>query len=132
MQNKFRAKEKKTGKWVYGEMFGGLLYTHPTTGTHHNGFEFGKEVIEETIGRYVNRKDKDGQELYEDDVFIIDDKIHGVIRYNDSHMGFCISDPKLMNFYDENTTYQMLNQYWWNKYTIKVIGNIHDNKNLLK
>ena len=91
------------------------------------------EVIPETVGQFTGLYDKNGKEIYEWDIVEVDDftnvyasKYIGVVemrrgewcvRYESRIFGECIHRLYFDDFVDRKTT---------------IIGNIHDNPELLK
>ena len=122
---KFRGKSVDTSEWEYGL---------PTYSLKEDKFEIRYplydsdgyrgcsryEVIPETVGQFTGMKDKNGKEIYEGDVV-------EAIRYD----GLVVTG--VVEFRDcsfvINTGY--LTIYTWMDYQIEVIGNIHDNPELL-
>ena len=82
-------------------------------------------VPAETVGQYTNIVDKNGTKIFEGDIVLdeYDFNIVGLVVYNPSRSQFEILDVEHSN-------------YTFNigalKDTLKVIGNIHDNPELLK
>lgn len=77
------------------------------------------EVYPETIGQYTGLKDKNGKEIYEGDIFLYDGRETAVIKWVDELMGFA-------GVFDGDDTESLDCDY------CEIIGNIHDNPELLK
>lgn len=110
---KFRGKRVDNGEWVYGDLIQSFCddkaYIDP-----NNCFDIKHilvnppiEVDKETVGQFIGVLDKNGKKMYEDDVMQI---INGKCKV-DMHY---------------STLYHI------EHHKIEVIGNIHDNKDLLK
>lgn len=122
---KFRGKRIDNGEWVYGSL---IIEKDPIADVLKYfikpfNFLVGKLVVPETIGQYLEAKDRNGKEIYESDI----------VRYNDKHVGVIIwkytsfilellNDKKntIILWYDVDT-----------KNNIEVIGNIYENPELL-
>lgn len=126
---KFRAKNLD-GEWVYG------FYVEEERQTL-NGFEKKYFIVNDgydyvkpdTVGQFTGLYDKDGREIYEGDIIISEELKHTChyVRYMESEAMFVamiIGSPL-----DE---YCGIRQSWIDKFSKKIIGNIHDNPELLK
>ena len=137
---KFRGKRKDTGKWVFGSLVNSL-YKHEDTGepvTHivttdncdscFNTCDSDEEyfacedcfveVDPATVGQYIGLKDKNGREIYEGDIIFRPNEV-GRIEFSEDG-SFLIRFPHHL---------ARLNATWE---PIEVIGNIHDNPELLE
>lgn len=141
---KFRGKSKKTGKWIYGYYLKNRGFDFIVPDEFANGKTWEDyEVIPETVGMFTGLLDKNGKEIYEGDVIEIKEiggygcKRKGVVEYDVNECAFVVRvlrpswvgvvklSTKVQICADMNCTHEYINQY-------TVIGNIHDNPELLK
>lgn len=118
---KFRGKRLDNGEWVYGDLHIRTPFPHI-----HSEIDYGKVNIDpHTVGQFTGLHDKNGKEIYEGDVVVIDGIIRGYVRYNARYWRYEIAaaDEPLEN---ERIPSGRPEKCWM------VIGNIHDNPKLLK
>jgi uncharacterized phage protein (TIGR01671 family) len=121
----FRGKRKDNGKWVYCE-FTRLLYGIIEISER-------TEVDPETVGQYTGLRDKDGEKVFEGDIVQFTYReiiLTGEIVYLPEDMSFGVRDLKNADWKVEGETSPFA--VWRSKDNdFKVIGNIHDNPELL-
>ena len=116
----FRGKRTDNGEWVQGDL-----------SQHKTGEKFIKcgsaissyEVISETVGQYTGLTDKNGKKIFEGDVVKGKDYLRKTLEvcgYIDHENGSFVIVGDFMT------------HYRWLDYEVEVIGNIHDNPELLK
>lgn len=131
----FRGKTVCDGDWIYG----GITWNPSRKKMFiHSDFEDG-EVIPKTVGQYTGLTDKNGTKIFEGDIVkIIDGKeiFIAAVKFGDynqpdkilkTHIGFYFDIANL-------ASYRKDMGYWFGKTfsEIEVIGNIHDNPELLE
>ena len=129
----FRGKRMDDGEWVEGYLVkavGGECMILPVTTEHCGGAEFseGYHCDPTTVGQYTGLKDKNGKRIFEGDVVKTSDITHeGVIQIPGE--SFEIAMRKGCWVMVDREDWDFLET---NHECIRVIGNIHDNQELLK
>ena len=132
----FRGKRADNGEWIEGFCSGEEynLYTHSIEYILRiqplgNCVSLG--VIPETVGQYTGLTDKNGKKIFEGDIAKLkrfEDICIGKIVFNSKTAGFEFWWNVKVGAYGEKATYKANLSVCEN---IEVIGNIHDNPELL-
>ena len=119
---KFRGKRTDTGEWVYGYL------ADETYINDINTIDLSSiEVDPYTVGQYTGLKDRNGKEIYEGDIALMDysafntgkdGQTYAVVRWIDDRAAF---------MWDAG-----LNYYADMRNDVEICGNIHDNPELLE
>lgn len=116
-------------KWVFGSLW--FDTRNKATLIWSEEVEYWVRVDPATVGQYTGLKDKNGKEIYEGDVIrspLSEDKTrpHRIFYYtgNAAFMGALVDRKELC--------YLRLDQDWIYKFGKEVIGNIHDNPELIE
>lgn len=136
----FRGKRKDNGEWVYGYLwcfgFTGKekYYIIPIYASELYVFE----VIPETVGQYTGLTDKNGKKVFEDDVLKIAMVTDGIGTYFHPPLDYPVKVVVkwgLCSWLWEticNDKYYITFPDAWCHYECEMIGNIHDNPELLE
>lgn len=87
-------------------------------------------VIPETVGQYTGLTDKNGKRIFEGAILQCDN-IKGTVKYSDKQAAFTFM-WKRFNLYGGDSFKKCVLADFGKFYDIKLIGNIHDNPELLK
>jgi uncharacterized phage protein (TIGR01671 family) len=127
---KFRGKRIDNGEWICGDLTQSYPNDYPpeikvTWWERKEGFYSTNPVILETVGQYTGLKDKNGVKIYEGD---ISESLAGafVVEWIDDITRFCICWCVNKKLYDKIPLTKELAEM------AEVIGNIHDNPELLE
>lgn len=119
----FRGKRLDNGQWVEGSLIGEDVIVGKIVDFEEDYFttEFWYKVDPETVGQFTGIMDKSGEDLFEGDIYNMgDDNIRYVVVWrNYMFIGKQVG----------NNSYAGLD-YWESE--LKKVGNIYDNKDLLK
>ena len=125
---KFRGKCMCSDEWVYGDLIHKRHDRDALMIQDENGL--GNDVVPESVGQFTGLHDKNGKEIYEGDV-IRGNCGNGEVRHLISFYDMIASFVAEMLPDNDISDYCSLSQIWILKYNKEVIGNIHDNPNLL-
>ena len=118
----FSGKRVDTGEWVEGSLIGNDVIVGKIVEFEEDYFctEFWYKVDPETVGQFTGMTDKKGKKLFEGDVYSMGDKniLYVVIFDKSQFIGKQVGNRSLAGL-----------EYW--KSDIEIIGNIHDNPELL-
>lgn len=124
---KFRGKKFCQDEWIYGS-----LITRGERGADGNFIDTGRgecyPLQQDTIGQFTGLYDKNGEEIYEGDIvrfnqkFLIENIL--LVDYECSHRGG-------FSLCTKEGYYGMFGDAWLEPFYCEVIGNIHDNPELL-
>ena len=136
----FRGKTED-GEWRCGGVLQNEGYSAIIEYSDYHHWHKFVEVIPETVGQYTGLTDKNGKKIFEGDYWIDtdDDYVVLVVEFRNGQFGFVSYGwcGALMPYgYDENAggfgelDYEPMDNYIIDN--IEIIGNIHDNPELLK
>ena len=152
----FRGKRMDDGEWVEGYLVkavGGECMILPVTTEHCGGAEFseGYHCDPTTVGQYTGLKDKNGKRIFEGDIvrYTFDSpddptatenglKVRtGRIFWSDWRASFAVTAGRNLSAALNNDVAvyvrgRQVYEYVRGANTVEVIGNIHDNPELLK
>lgn len=114
----FRGKRTDNGEWVHGYL---LIY-------ENEAYIF-EEVDPDTVGQYTGLKDKNGTKIYEGDILSFSnmrEECTSIVMWNDEIGAWCL---KIKN---ATRIGEFPLGKWLSDEELEVIGNIHDNKELLE
>ena len=127
----FRGKRTDNGKWIYGNYcyvelidksgYEDLIIEQPADGET-------RRVIPKTVGQYTGLKDKNGKRIFEGDI------VYCKSRLDNANMVVIFECGQFRMVLSENYRSYQTNSGFYdiNCFDKEVIGNIHDNPELLK
>ena len=92
-------------------------------------------VDPDTVGQYTGLKDRNGKEIFEGDILLLSDKdTHQELAVVEHGLyGWTFYNPKtVLRYEDGSHTYRAVENYRFMFGTGEIIGNIHDNPELLE
>ena len=130
---KFRG-EQVNDEWCYGSLF---LFEDGSAnifvGTDEEGFGRYYSINPETVGQFTGLLDKDGKEIFEDDIVLFADSEIYKIVYSDQKACFSLDGvgrfADIMTVIAEARQNQLTSLY---NERFQVIGNIHEHLHLME
>lgn len=141
---KYRGRCANTGEWIYGDLIhdcnGKTFISVTGYSALGTGFNCKYSVDPDTVGQFTGLHDKNGREIYEGDIvweYITSQIVCSrVVRYYNAAF---IADSFIkggetsaQNYGYVHERYQTLKYFVDTNIKLEVIGNIHDNPELLK
>lgn len=127
----FRGKRIDNGEWVYGnyaftDVNGKKYFIFQNKPLEH-------EVIPETVGQYTGLTDKNGTKIFEGDIIRFDENLYTVQRECDTPGGYWAETGYILKHigWSDYTSFTSTIDDWKNECQVFIIGNIHDNPELL-
>lgn len=124
----FRGWNKKNKKWLYGYYFVNSGEHFISPGAFVNDLEFYEDYVvdADTVGQYTGMKDAKGAKIFEGDIIIEVDGFRHVIQYKKNAAKFVAILEGISDVYCG------IDQQWMDKYKMVIIGNVHENSELIK
>lgn len=139
----FRGKRVDNGEWVEGHLIwceDGRARIIPSH-TDIFCYEMDESVIQtvahrviaETVGQYTGLTDKNGNKIFEGDIIRFDENLYTVQRECDTPGGYWAETGYILKHigWSDYTSFTSTIDDWENECQIFIIGNIHDNPELL-
>ena len=127
---KFRGKTLGDNNvWVFGDLHirSAFAHIHTDLGTKSN-------IDTDTIDQFTGLYDKDGKEIYEGDLIEVNGRLFGIVEWHKD--GYFFINDTIVGVRSDGGEYSPIGEmvrYFSNKgHDFSVIGNIHDNPELLK
>lgn len=145
---KFRAKRIDNNQWVYGDYYraSGLDYIITNHSNNEDDFD-NYEVYDKTLGQFTGLKDYLNKDIYEGDIVKFTGRTCSFLYkgycqkpFESGQIfivkcipsGYSLTDPKIKDSVIPNQIGHVHNyEFWNNAKSLDIIGNIHDNKELL-
>ena len=123
----FRGKRIDNGEWVEGYFVNLWLVNYQRYQpiiTDNNAVSY--DVDPSTVGQYTGLTDKNGKKIFEGDIVAIERGWNETVKY---HVFF---DPQICGFIGDSINYIGFTTFGDDGINMEVIGNIHDNPELLE
>ena len=138
----FRGKRADNGEWLFGDLrhiFHGEYRTHIVDNSNglNNGV-CGLEVASSTVGQFTGLTDRDGVKIFEGDILRVTDEHKEYITFvhcvdNTLCVDIFVDNTGVLEFDYNYTAIGFAEDFWKNQSCkVEIIGNIHDNPELLE
>ena len=126
---KFRGKSIFDEGWLYGDLVHSSDMMRYAILVNDKNCYDECEVIPSTISQFTGLYDKNGKEIYEGDIILYGGSIQHEVMFRHGAFGYLIYGGEFISYAgNTNFTFNPLNR----SKKHEVIGNIHDNPELLK
>lgn len=113
----------KDREWIFGHLFGnGFIFKKSFT--EGLSIDDSIEILPDTVSQFTGFYDCNGERIFEGDIV----KIRGnnyVVEWNGDNAGFILFDKSHKDMIIQNF------HYWYRK-DLKIVGNIYENREILK
>ena len=130
----FRGKRTNDYEWIKGSLCTTIDF-YTISYFDFEGYYIEEKVIPETVGQYTGLTDKNGKKIFEGDIISIpfeEDRYpyeENVIHYENAEVYF---DTERYSWYVRHSDDDLVSLWEYDDRDIIVIGNIHDNPELLE
>ena len=124
----FRGKRTDNGEWIEGSLLGIDWCDKPSTYSiaPNTPVSVFYSVIPETVGQYTGLTDKNGVRIFEGDIVRYD------VNYHDMVISYDVENWGGWLYEDMDDNMQAYSIYEFCLKDIAVVGNIHDNPDIIK
>ena len=127
----FRGKTQQHTRWIYGDL--NHYMCDDGVFIAENGHSMHR-VFKETVGQYTGLTDKNGTKIFEGDIVWFEDESPSNYEYHDCTEMRCgtIEYGDNCFYITDRIAVEMEDLIYDGKLDVEIIGNIHDNPELLK
>lgn len=119
----FKGKRTDNGEWIFGDL---RHWPSGSIGIRDDTIGHTFKVVPETVGQFTGKDDRNGKKVFEHDILqilIFDGVSRGVVQWCENDQCYVLTTKEGWHI-DDFGNYGRPEYY-------EVIGNIHDNQNLL-